>query len=114
MEAIKGYTVLTNTISGWELAWHTIDTSGEDDVIMPEVFETERAAQLALIEDIEEHIRQFKDKERQWDEIMWPEEYTIARIQIDEAGTLKVWTYGLPVEEHIVIETTVEKWRNEL
>ena len=52
MEATKGYTVLSDTISGQEMVWRT----GEGDETMPEVLETERLAQLEIINDLEDQI----------------------------------------------------------
>ena len=113
MTEVKGYTVLTQVLSGWELVWRTTseESNGED---FPQVFETERAAQLEILDDLQSDIEQFKHEEREWDEIHWPDnEYIVARIQI-ENGEIKVWTYGLDVEEHIVIETDIETWRKGL
>lgn len=41
----------------------------ENDRTSWSTFETEREAQLEIVEDLEEHIRQFKAGEREFDEI---------------------------------------------
>lgn len=121
METIKGWTVLTSTISGWELVWNTIDTTGEDDIVMPQVFKTERAAQLEILKDIEDDIHQFKEGEREWDEIHWPaDEYSIVQIEIDADGKLTVFDESESIQipdmviKGTIIETSLSDWRKQL
>ena len=87
MTAIKGYVVLTQTISSWELVWRT----GEGEETLPEIYPTERAAQLEILDDLQDDIEQFKAGEREWDEIHWPDnEYMVAYIEISEDGKIVV------------------------
>lgn len=117
MEAIKGYTVLTNTISSYELVWRT----GEGDETMPEVFDTEKDAYKEIASDLISDLQQFMENEREWDEIHWPEnEYMIAQIEIAEDGSIVVYQQwdspevpGMIIKETI-IETTLQEWRDNL
>lgn len=107
---LQGYTVLTETISGPELVWRT----GEGEETLPEVFETERLAQLEIIADVEDDIEQFRDGEREWDEICWPEnEYTVAKIVLCEDGEMMVYQGDDDAPQPILI-TTLEAWRDGL
>ena len=113
MTAIKGYVVLTQVLSGWELMWRTTseESNGED---FPQVFETERAAQLEILDDLQSDIEQFKAEEREWDEIHWPEnEYRVCKIDIDENGHMIVWD-GPEMYMCRVITTELADWRASL
>lgn len=110
MTEVKGYCVLTQTISSWELVWRT----GEGDETLPQVFETERAAQLEILDDLQSDIEQFKAEEREWDEIHWPEnEYRVCKIDIDENGHMIVWD-GPEMYMCRVITTELADWRASL
>ena len=110
MTEVKGYCVLTQTISSWELVWRT----GEGDETLPQVFETERAAQLEILDDLQSDIEQFKAEEREWDEIHWPEnEYRVCKIEIDENGHMIVWD-GPEMYMCRVITTELADWRASL
>lgn len=109
MKAIKGYCVLTNTISGQELVWSVEEP--DNGGIYPEVFLSEQEARARMLDDLYEYIRQYKEGERQWDEIIWPvDEYEVCTIEISEDGTLVVWTE----DGHPIIETTLDEWRKQL
>jgi len=108
MEPIKGYVVLTNTLSGYELVWR----EGEGDQTMPQVFKTEKEAQLEMLDDLKRDISEFKEGSRQWDEIIWPvDEYEVAQIEITSDGKICVWEQG---NVWPVIETTLQQWRDNL
>lgn len=116
--SVKGWCVLTETISGQELVWRT----GEGDKAMPVVFSTERAAQLEIVEDIQNDIDQFIDGERGYDEIHQFSEYTVAEIEVDEQGVITVWSEGVSggyeipgvSEIHKIIEVSLKQWRENL
>lgn len=113
MEAIKGYIVLTETVSGPEIVWRT----GEGDETMPQIFESERAAQLEILDDLQDDILQFQHEEREWDEIHWPEdEYTVAEIEIDEEGNMIVKddSQCLLTDGPVIMRTTLKSWRENL
>ena len=112
MTEVKGYTVLTQVLSGWELVWRTTseESNGED---FPQVFETERDAQLEILDDLQSDIEQFKDEEREWDEIHWPDEYMICKIDIDADGHMIVWD-GDEKYLNRVITTNLSEWRAQL
>jgi hypothetical protein len=112
---IKGWCVLTETISGPELVWNTIDTTGEEDVIMPEVFDTEKDAYKEIASDLITDLQQFMENEREWDEIRWPEdEYHVARILIDN-GQIEVWDDGVSEDmRHMILETSLKEWQESL
>ena len=116
MTEVKGYTVLTQVLSGWELMWRTTseESNGED---FPQVFETERAAQLEILDDLQDDIEQFKAGEREWDEIHWPDnEYMVAYIEISEDGKIVVKDDSecLLTDGPTLIETTLQLWRAQL
>lgn len=109
MEYKTGWCVLTDTISGWELIWSTVEDDGE---YTPQIFETERDAQLGIIEGIEEDISQFKTGQRKWEEILWPDEYLVAQIEIFEDGSIHVWEDGILEDiRHGILDTTLQEWR---
>ena len=83
---------------------------------MPEIFPTERSAQMSILDDLEIEIEQYKNGKREWDEIHWPEdEYMIASISIDTDGWLSVWNEGeSKLIRHSIIETTLDEWRKSL
>ena len=113
MTAIKGYVVLTQVLSGWELVWRTTseESNGED---FPQVFETERAAQLEILDDLQSDIEQFKDREREYEEISWPDsEYTVAKIVIYEDGEMMVYQGDDDAPQPVFI-TSLDTWRKEL
>ena len=110
MEAIKGYCVLTDTISGPELVWRT----GEHKETMPEVFESERAAYLEILDDLQDGIEQFKEGVREWEEIHWPgDEYIIDKIIIYTDGEMMVY-HGDDDAPQPVLITSLTAWREGL
>lgn len=80
---IKGYCVLTITISEYELVWRNEEFVGDEWVINPDIYSTERDAQLAIIEDIENDIYQFIDRERNFNDIHQFGEYLVSEIEIN-------------------------------
>ncbi len=110
MEKQSGYAVMTATISGYELLWRVIRENGEE---LPEVYEDEKAAQIAIIEDLEEDIQQFRDNERQWDEIHWPDQYQVVHITIDEEGMIRLYDDSncLLADGELIREISLEEWR---
>lgn len=110
-QAIKGWCILTNTISGVELVWRY--TSNELDY--PLIYPTEHDAQKAIVDSIEDDIQEWKDSEREFDEIKWVDEYQIAQIEVFEDGSLIVWEDGVSGDvRHGIIETTLTDWRKSL
>ena len=116
METIKGYAVLSETIGSPELVWRTV----EGEQTLPQVFESERAAQLEILDDLQSDIEQFRSGEREWDEIHWPDEYTVAQIEIAEDGSIVVYQQWDSLEvpdmviKETIIETTLKSWRENL
>jgi len=107
---LQGYCVLTNTISGTELVWRT----GEGEETLPQVFETERLAQLEIIADVEDDIEQFRDGDRKFDQIHWPEnEYTVAKIVLYEDGEMMVYQGDDDAPQPVLL-TTLQEWRDNL
>ena len=101
--------MLTETISGSELVWRT-ESDGE---VLPQIFESEKAAQLEILDDLQSDIEQFCSGEREWEEIHWPgDEYVIAEIEISENGKLVVWQTDYEYDK--IIETSIELWRKSL
>lgn len=101
--------MLTNTIGGQELVWSVEEP--DNGGVWPEVFLSEQEARQSMIDDLYEDLRQYKDGEREWDEIIWPnDEYEVCEIQIDEHGNIIVWSRS---EKYLnrVISTTLQEWR---
>jgi hypothetical protein len=108
MKAIKGYCVLTNTISGQELVWSVEEP--DNGGIYPEVFLSEQEARTSMLDDLYVYIRQYKEGKRQWDEIIWPaDEYEVCTIEIDENSNIVVWNDS----GDEVIVTTLDNWRKQ-
>jgi hypothetical protein len=63
-------------------------------------FETEREAQLEIIDDIEEHIRQFRDGEREFEEIAFNDTFVMpATLHPDGSITTEHATYPPPTND---------------
>ena len=110
MEPIKGYTILTNTISGYELIWRVIDENGD----YPEIYETELEAQKAIVQEQMDICQEFLSGDRKFDEMVWVnEEYIVAHISIQPSGEMLVWL-GEEGATDVIIETSLSDWRNNL
>ena len=120
-KVIEGYCVLTNTISGYELIWNEITGVADNEfLVLPQVFQTERDAQLEILSDLEDDINQYRNNERDWDEIHWPDdEYMIAEIEIKD-GIIRVYDPAggtLVAKEYStakIMEISLTDWRNSL
>ena len=108
---IEGWVVLIETISGPELVWRTEDSTG----IWPDIYESERDAQFALIDEMEDDIQEFKERTREWDEIKWPQDYRICKITIDRDELMEVWEDSISGDiGFTIIATTLTDWRENL
>ena len=111
MKAIKGYCVLTDTLSGPELVWRIQEETEE----VPQVFESEDAARKEIAGDIKDDLQEFIEGDRDWEEIHQMAEYIIAEIEIDEDGRILVFETGISGDiRHGILETTLESWRENL
>lgn len=109
---IEGYTVLTKTLSGWELMWRVEGSEGREGETMPEVFTSERGAQLSIVDDLIDELNQFNEGDREWDEISWPgDEYMIVEIRIEATGQIWIKENGV---NNIIMETNLTDWRKSL
>lgn len=100
----EGWVVITSTMCGDVLTWAEQE-QGKKEVHC--VFKSIRDAQLEILDTVEEHIRQFKDEEREFEEINFGEEEYIGLYQECEDGTITV----SDEEGNPIIETTLEEWR---
>ncbi len=108
---IKGYCVLTDTISGWELVWRIQEETNE----MPQVFSTEKEARKEIAEDVISDLQEYIAGDRDWEEVHQVNEYMVAEITIDADGKLIVWETGKSGDiRDSIIETTLEEWRKGL
>lgn len=82
MENMKGYTVLTNTVSGWELAWKVED----GDSYMPDIYNSIKEARKAIADILITQLQEYQDDERDWDQIDYDIDniYCIAQIGVYE------------------------------
>lgn len=72
-----------------------------DGPVRWETFATEREAQLEIIEDVEEHIRQFKAGEREYDEIVMPPDCYAQDVTLHPDGSLSTADDDFePPEQH--------------
>lgn len=98
----EGFIVLTDTLcQGLVPAWSTTNEQGEE---VPLVYKTERAAFLEIIDEIEEHIRQFKMGERDFHSINFGEEESVAAVTVAENG-------DMTFEDGTVL--TLAQWREQ-
>jgi hypothetical protein len=105
MIPITGYVSVIDTVMGGSSLW-TVQIEGEE--VMPEIWATEKEAQKEIIANYIEHLEQFMDDEREYEDTntLGPDEY-VGAIKIYEDGEMIVWDgEGTPI-----IETTLEKWR---
>lgn len=72
---------LFRTIGEKEIAVH-------DENEMPVTFATEREAQLESLDELEEHIAQFKDGTREFDAIMFQSDEFVEAVDVDADGTV--------------------------
>lgn len=100
-EILQGWTVLAQMISGWELAWADIE---EDGTATPTVYDTERDAQLDIVDIIKDDIDQYIEGEREYEEIHRMDEYCTCPIEIKD-GIIILWNDG------VSREISLEEWR---
>ena len=113
MEKITGYCVLTECLHGSELVWRTC---GIDDEDMPEIYDTERDAQVAIVDNQIEHMQEFLTHDREYEDIDWQHDYTVAYIEIDEEGNMIVKddSQCLLTDGPVIMRTTLQEWREQL
>lgn len=111
MKAIKGWTALTETISGYELVWKSQEPGEE---IMPDVYETEKEVQKEIARDLIEQLQQFIDGTREYDEVDLDSSDSPAQIEIDEEGNMVIWYGDIKETKHVLIEDTIDNWRKNL
>lgn len=108
----QGYVVITPTLcQGNRLAW---SSQKEGEEVHPLIFNSVRDAQLEIIELLEDNIQQFKDGERDWEDIGGglEDEFIAEYIEYEDGAIL---IYDLDDTDKIpIIETTLSKWRNNL
>ena len=103
MKTIKGWTAITDTISGPELIWKVEDTGQ----YMPDIYNTEKDVQKSIAYDLIQQLEQFIDDEREYDEVDWELQDHPVEIEIDPNGNIVVWdSTGMPI-----LETTLENWK---
>ncbi len=93
---IKGYCIITECLGGPELVWRVLEKDGD----YPEIHETERGAQEAIAKNQIEHIEEFLTGDREYGDIDWNHDYSVAKISIDADGTLEVWNDSTGGHEH--------------
>jgi len=106
----QGFVVITPTLcQGDVMAW-SVDEEGKE--LMPDVFDTIKDAQLEMLDTLEEHIRQFKSGEREWENIDFDfgGEYIAEYFEYDD-GTICVYDLDHGGMNAPIIETTLQEWR---
>ena len=66
----------------------TKEIAVHDENEMPVTFATEREALLESLEEVEEHIRQFKAGERAYEEIVFQPEEFVEVVEVGEDGVV--------------------------
>jgi len=112
MEKIQGYCVLTECLSGSELVWRELREDGD----YPEIYDTERDAQVAIVDNQIEHLQEFLTHDREYGDIDWAHDYTVAYIEIDVDGnmTVKDDSQCLLTDGTVIMQTTLQQWRDNL
>ncbi len=87
----KKYAVFTDTLCQGTIPCGMVHD--ENGMISWLVFDTEREAQLDIIDDIEEHIRQFRNEEREFNEIAFDDLFVV-EVDLHEDGALSTADYG--------------------
>lgn len=90
----KGYAIFCSTLCEGEIPVGCISEDGQPD--RWQTFDTEREAQLEIVEDLEEHIRQFKDGDRDYDEIDMPPNCYTQLVTIHPDGSISTDTDTYP------------------
>ncbi len=86
----KGYTCLTNMAYGQDLVWQYQETP--DSEVWPDIYETELECRKEMIDEVVLHLEQFIAGDREYDEIVWPEnEYEVVSIEIDQNDVIWCW-----------------------
>lgn len=104
----KGYTVLTNTISGWELSWGTEKLFSDERRIMPDIYSNEALCKAEIAGIIVDQLNGWISGRRDQDEVEGTENYYIAGIEIDEQGNIRVYDQ---TDDTDIIVTTFSEWQ---
>jgi hypothetical protein len=112
MKITKGYCVLTECMGGSELVWRVLNEDGD----YPEIYDTERDAQVAIVDNQIEHMQEFLTHDREYEDIDWQHDYTVAYIEIDEEGNMIVKddSQCLLTDGPVIMRTTLQEWREQL
>jgi len=105
----QGYCILTMCLSGPELVWRTLTEEGD----YPEIHDTERDAQVAIVDNQIEHMQEFLTHDREYNDIDWQHDYEVAKIILYEDGELMVY-HGDDECPQPILETTLSEWRENL
>jgi len=90
----QGFMVFCDTICDGDVPLGVESVEGEPDKWV--VFDTEREAQLDLIDDLEEAIRQFKEGEREYEEIVNDNFILAVEVHADGSISTDTATYPAP------------------
>lgn len=105
MEAIQGWCIVENTMSGYEIVWRT----GEYDATMPMILETEELVYKEIAENLIDQLQEFLDGDRELADTAFETMEQPAEIEIDEQG---IMTLHVPVGE--LVKISKEEWRKSL
>lgn len=98
--------MINHTLSGPAL-WTISEQIGP---VYPQIYLSEREAQMAIVEDIEDDMQEFRDGDRDYDDIHQFTEYQACEIYMDEVEGLVVWDN----DGNELISTTLKIWREQL
>ena len=101
MEKIKGFTVLTDTISGYELVWRLVDSKGD----MPEYYGKVEGAYKAIAEDLIDQLQEVVEGNIEFEEVDFGN--IVGKIEVSE-NWLTVYT----LDDILLIDCSLEEWRN--
>jgi hypothetical protein len=108
---IQGYCILTECLGGPELVWRILNEDSDGDY--PEIHDTEREAQMSIVCNQIEHLEEFLTNDREYEDIDWEHEYTVAKIIIYTDGEMMVY-HGDDDAPQPVLITSLTAWREGL
>jgi hypothetical protein len=96
-------------MSGSELVWRELRENGD----YPEIYDTERDAQVAIVDNQIEHLQEFLTHDREYEDIDWAHDYTVAKIIIYTDGEMMVYQGDDDAPQPVLL-TTLQQWRDNL
>lgn len=91
------------------MVWRELRENGD----YPEIYDTERDAQVAIVDNQIEHLQEFLTHDREYEDIDWAHDYTVAKIIIYTDGEMMVYQGDDDAPQPVLL-TTLQQWRDNL